>query len=344
MQARPRAVLMAVRTIGGCIIQIACGGEDFVREKKIREKGKAAARVRTLETCLWAGLILVQMTVVVRLDAWASEEEIVRQEIVCQEEREIVRQVTQEVFYEAVEGVEKLPLTVEVVAEYGGEEKAVVCSAVEVTTVGEARWQDGFALPVTLQPYDADWYQLGEQLVPAELAMSAATPADAADVRYGELLLADAGLSPEEYRIDAIRWDGEVYLDASGVLCRNALASGQKLVRDYHVKYCGEVRFAAPAAAETPAETEAAVPETEAETASAAQETGMSAPSESEAGIAPESWSERIVDTLLIVIGIGALFFFGGLLLLALRSMAKAWKTWYDRKKKDRSDHHVHRK
>lgn len=41
------------------------------------------------------------------------------------------------------------------------------------------------------------------------------------------------------YKINSIQWDGEEYKD-NGILCRNAVAKGNKVVNDYTALYGGD--------------------------------------------------------------------------------------------------------
>ena len=98
----------------------------------------------------------------------------------------------------------------------------------EVIEKGE-RWSDDFSFPVTLQDYGADSYLLGDAEIPGD--------ADLSD--YGDAFLAYLGLPGTHYRIYSVEWAGEPYENA-GVLCRDASARGEKLVRDVEAVYEGE--------------------------------------------------------------------------------------------------------
>ena len=43
--------------------------------------------------------------------------------------------------------------------------------------------------------------------------------------------------------MDSVAWDGETYEDSEGILCRNAVASGKKLVSDCKAIYRGTAVF-----------------------------------------------------------------------------------------------------
>ena len=66
------------------------------------------------------------------------------------------------------------------------------------------------------------------------------------------------GLSPEDYRITSIDWDGESFMDEEGQVCRLALAGGERRLRDYEAVYSGQVQAEEPVSYEVSAIYEAA--------------------------------------------------------------------------------------
>lgn len=264
--------------------------------------------VKAIQTALWAGLILVQMSVISCLEVHAET-------------------VRKEVTYRAIEEKADLPqeITVSVMAE--ADEEDVNCQAVE--WVEEASyWKEDFSFPLTFYEYGADGYQLGDQVLKAEDLSVLAE-------QYGEEILRDMGLSTEEYEVTDLTWSGEPYRNEEGVLCRNAQGHGRRLLRDYRVVYEGLVDperwkelqgSSVRKAAELKRETEISAPEenqmqeTEAET-----ENTVTVPEKSQAEQASEStrskireFLEKITKIFLVAVGIGAILFFGGLLVLAL--------------------------
>ena len=67
----------------------------------------------------------------------------------------------------------------------------------------------------------------------------------ASAVSVQEEILGIMGLSAGEYRILSMEWAGEPFEDDEGQMCRQAMARGQKLVRDYEVTYEGTVSLKA---------------------------------------------------------------------------------------------------
>lgn len=272
--------------------------------------------VRTAQTIIWVCLVLLEMAVVCRLDVRA----------------ETVREIEQEVWYEDVEGAEAIPDELAVTVSENGQEQVVLCDLQQLEVQTE-EWQDGFLLPVTFHAYDADWYQVGERLVPRDDALSFE--------EYEEYLLAEAGLSAQEYRIDELAWDGESYLDEAGEECRDAIASGWKLVRDYRALYGGNTVWMEPALVTEPepetTDSEESkmeqreyetVPVPEAEVSIEAAEREETEAAEPEPGL-----MEKIVKTLLVVIGAVAVWFLLGILILLALWLVKCGKKCYNKKK-----------
>lgn len=92
-------------------------------------------------------------------------------------------------------------------------------------------WSDDFSFPVTVSGYDADSFILGDEEIPAEASLS----------DYGEEFLTYLGLPSDCYRVETVAWEGDAY-EKDGILCRDALATGEKLVRRVEAKYGGQVR------------------------------------------------------------------------------------------------------
>ncbi|MCI8511387.1 MAG: hypothetical protein HFE83_05240 [Lachnospiraceae bacterium] len=91
-------------------------------------------------------------------------------------------------------------------------------------------WSEDFSFPLTVADYDAESYLLGETEIPADAALA----------DYGEELLAWLSLPTDCYRIETVDWTGPSY-EKEGVVFRDALAKGAKLMRNVEVKYGGQV-------------------------------------------------------------------------------------------------------
>ena len=176
--------------------------------------------VKGIQTALWAALVLVQMGVVGCLEVRAET-------------------VHREVTYEAVEDEAALPeeIMVSVLAGHDGE--MVPCQA--VGWVEEAAyWQDDFSFPITFYEYGAGAYQLGERTVKKTDLEEPEQLTELAE-QYGTELLESMGLSTEEYEVKEIVWTGTPYEKEDGIVCRDAMAYGNRLLRDWRVQYEGFV-------------------------------------------------------------------------------------------------------
>lgn len=318
--------------------------------RKENGSGENSGKHQSFQQILWIILILTQMAVVNRLEIRA--------------EGPILRQVEQEIRYDNVEGAAEIPQQVTVTVSEGDQEVQAVCDLQEIAEE-TSEWQEGFVLPVTFHKYDADWYMIDGQMVPKNEEKPQIQG-------YEEVLLQAAGLSAEQYRIRDAFWDGDSYTDEYGELCRDAVAVGDKLVRSYRARYTGTAVFPEQEIvvqetgleAEEPAAEMAEMgnaAEIEAEDGAGQDGAGRQSESQTEQESVPFSeeghraddgvqesprlW-ERITRTLLISVGIGALFFFLGLFLLAGLRIAKMVYLWYiNRRKKNKEDQeHVYRK
>jgi hypothetical protein len=256
------------------------------------------------------------------------------------------REISHEVIYEDVEAAAELPQEIEVEVSDGGEETEAVCALTGVTEL-ESRWVEGFELPVTFHMYDAETYMLDARRIPKDDAVPQVQDCE-------EELLAEAGLSRADYRITGVRWSGDSYEDETGELCRDALATGQKLVRTYRAEYAGTAVFERlPDYLRTP-ETEEIVEERQIEETqenvsetvpeeTAAYEREVAAldrteePMEEIVLTQDEPLWKKIVRILMYAVGIGVLMVLFGLFILIILYMVKKIRLWYDRRKRKSS-------
>ena len=96
------------------------------------------------------------------------------------------------------------------------------------------RWEPDFECILTFHSCESDVYELGETEIYAD--HRAEKPALG---QFEEEILGLLGLSGERYRILEYQWAGEPYEDETGILCRKARASGERLVRDCRAVYGG---------------------------------------------------------------------------------------------------------
>ena len=145
--------------------------------------------------------------------------------------------ITKEVVYEAVEGKDMIPsrIPVSVTDDATGQQMEGI-DEISGQEFGEERWEENFSFPVTFHEYGLEGYWLGETVFKLE--------DDTPDFHgYEAELLALIGVSNEEYTVETVTWDGEAYEDSEGILCRNAVASGKKLVSDCKAVYQGTAVF-----------------------------------------------------------------------------------------------------
>lgn len=279
-----------------------------------KEEEKQKKRVRTIQTAMWAGLILVQMTVVNSLTVQAAESVPVEKIVT----------------YRQVEGAASVPESLEVMVWRDGAAYPVDCKAAEKTVTKEY-WTDDFIFPVTFHSYDSQYFQIGEKLVPYNAERPGLE-------NCGPELLALMGLSPEEYEVASVVWGGAAYRNEAGVLCRDARGAGKRLVRDYEVRYVGSLALPEETGGSEDMEIwpeEAVLEEEEKQETATAETIQGAAAAEISVGILeePEEVLEKsltlwqiITRTMLVIVGIGALLFFGGLLALLIRRIKSRWK------------------
>lgn len=281
--------------------------------------------VKEIQTALWAALVLVQMGVVGCLEVRAET-------------------VHREVTYEAVEDEAALPeeIMVSVLAGHDGE--MVPCQA--VGWVEEAAyWQDDFSFPITFYEYGAGTYQLGEITVKKTDLEEPEQLTELAE-QYGTELLESMGLSAEEYEVKEIVWAGTPYEKEDGIVCRDAMAYGNRLLRDWRVQYEGFVEperwqelkrggadgeLNEEGQEETVPETIRALPETPEKMSEAEREEPKEQPLHGKSRL--QEYLEKVTRIFLVAVGIGVVFFLGGLFVLALLWIGRKLREAKDRRK-----------
>ena len=281
--------------------------------------------VKGIQTALWAALVLVQMGVVGCLEVRAET-------------------VHREVTYEAVEDEAALPdeIMVSVLAGHDGE--LVLCQAVDWEEEA-AYWQDDFSFPITFYEYGAGAYQLGEITVKKTDLEDPGQLTELAE-QYGTELLQSMGLSAEEYEVKKIVWTGTPYEKEDGIVCRDAMAYGNRLLRDWRVQYEGFVEperwqklkrggvdgeLNEEGQEETVPETIKAVTETPEKVSEAEHEEPKEQPAHGKSRL--QEYLEKVTRILLVAVGIGVVFFLGGLLVLALLWIGRKLREAIDRRK-----------
>ena len=145
--------------------------------------------------------------------------------------------VEETVTYEAVEAKDVIPsqISVTVTDDTTGQRMEAIAS-IASQNFSEERWEDNFSFTVTFHEYGIDGYWLGDQVFMLDEENLNFTG-------YEELLLSLIEAEPENYRIHNAEWAGEPYEDSEGITCRDAVVSGEKLVRDCVITYRGTAVF-----------------------------------------------------------------------------------------------------
>lgn len=333
--------------------------------KKTEDKNEMPKKqMKTMQTFLWTMTILIQMTVVACLDVQAettppqeitksfsvyAEKEACSQPEVSYEEdgavyelsrwwaesvtiEPVAKTVTEKVLYNQMEGNDGIANAIVILAEDAsrGQSVSVTANLKEQEILRES-WVDDFSFTVTFHTYGAGFYELQDRLIPYN--------EEQPDLMGNEeLLLETIGVSPAEYEITSIRWAGDTYVDEQGEICRDAVAAGKKLLRDYKVTYEGTAQFPSWEGWQTHAVYRHVEEVTEAQTEPVvsvvtALQTEKEEPELVTEVPVPLSLWKRITRTLMITIAIGAFLFLSGLIVLLLLQVEKKIRSWYNRKK-----------
>ena len=139
--------------------------------------------------------------------------------------------VSANISYE-LEGMQEPPETAEITikdAATGNEFRREV--SVKEIAAKEMWWSDTFSFPITVYDYEAESFQLGNYEIQANTDLA----------QYDDWFLDYLNLPQDCYHINSVEWSGTPY-EQDGILCRDAVAYGEKLIRDVEVIYGGQVR------------------------------------------------------------------------------------------------------
>lgn len=148
------------------------------------------------------------------------------------------REIEREVVYRKVEAADQIPSAIPFAQKAEEEEIKGELIEADREIIGE-EWSADFQVPLTFHAYGAAAYTLGNLTL--EIQEEFPPPEE-----YGGQLLSLLGLPEDDYEVCSMEWRGEAYQDESGQLCRDAVAVGNKRLRDYRVIYRGEVAWPAP--------------------------------------------------------------------------------------------------
>lgn len=274
------------------------------RKKQYDEK----MRTSCIQTMIWVGLILVQMMIVECLTVHA--------EVQADEGKNIEKKVE----YTQLEDWMDFPGTIEVQVKTEQGTETVFCHAAEQKVVKE-QWLEDFVFPVTFHRYHSDYYRLGELLVPFQEEKPKLEGCEFE-------LLRQLGLSPDAYEILDFQWQGGTYLGQDGTICRDGIGTGRRRVRDYLVTYRGTCQEMT----ETEELQEGEETKSDVQVKEAGKK-GKDSGGEGEniQGRFLSIW-KKVTRFLLIAVGIGGIFFLGGLFFWGVLWVAKYLRKWYNRK------------
>lgn len=229
------------------------------------------------------------------------------------------------VVYEAIGMNAEIPETGEISVE--GEDGLFSVPLVRRQYMNE-RWEDDFEFTLTFHSCQADVYELGELEI-----LSDPDSEEPALQGCEEELLKMLGLSGEYYRITGYEWAGEAYRDEGGMMCRDASAAGERMVRDCQAVYGGEVVLPPKKVYRTKAVyclqegkgKKKPVPEEN-------QEKGGNRQDESAEPVWREEARLIIKRLISVTVRLGLLFLLLLLFRLAVRAGQAVWKRWGNRK------------
>lgn len=209
--------------------------------KKKNEREPGARRAHIFQVIFWSILIVTQVFLLHCMETRAEEPTAgawkeAAERVSLQAETEAVER---QLIYEQVEAMAPFPDSLDIKVQHpeDGRTAIAACEAESVEVLREW-WSGDFSFPVQFHSYDADYYQLGGERIPFDEERPQLDGCE-------ELLLEIIGAPADSYRVTDVIWDGEAYPDEAGILCRNAMAYGEKRLRDYRVLYRGVAEFPA---------------------------------------------------------------------------------------------------
>lgn len=150
--------------------------------------------------------------------------------------QERIEKISETIEYKEVEQFDNIPGTCEIEAKDKTTGQVITSGAsLAGYEYSRYRWSNDFEFKVTVEDANADFYSLGDSLVPAKEK----APFDG----YERQLLELIHVNPDYYRIDSVEWITEPWLGKDNKVYREALAKGAKQVADVKAQYAGNVTF-----------------------------------------------------------------------------------------------------
>lgn len=148
------------------------------------------------------------------------------------EKRETVREFCT---YEGLESRDQVPARIQALPRKEDNRTGTGQLMIQAATEIGQYWTEGFQVPIIFGDYGAQQYDFQGAAVPQGNELPYL-------LENQQLILDEIGCDPGRYQIDQIIWTGEPYAE-QGVLCRNALAKGRKMLSDYLVEYAGQITY-----------------------------------------------------------------------------------------------------
>lgn len=116
-----------------------------------------------------------------------------------------------------------------------GKEITATLQLKELKEVDGWAWRDDVTIPITFTIYDAEYYAMGDVLIPYNDKKPAIQG-------YENNILQELNLDTEKYRINDVQWDGEPYY-VGEVKYRKATATGKRYAANYVAIYESPVKL-----------------------------------------------------------------------------------------------------
>ena len=114
-----------------------------------------------------------------------------------------------------------------------GETMTVDCKLTGVEAITDNAWEDTY-IDIVFESYDSNIFRWNGITVTKDTEF----PLQG----YEQQLLDSVGASEDSYRVVRTYWTGDPYMDANGIVCRNAKADVQKKISRYRANYSAEVQ------------------------------------------------------------------------------------------------------
>lgn len=141
--------------------------------------------------------------------------------------------VFKEEYFYALKGEDEIPKWIEAASEENQSESQTIILSLSEIREERTYWKDDLEFSIVFRDYGAPFYMLeGHKIVHDDTKPRLEG--------MEEVLLKNQGLDLETHRITGMRWGGGTWLDMQYGKCREAVITGDRLVKDYVVLYEGK--------------------------------------------------------------------------------------------------------